>query len=93
MRDKGQAPDNGSIFTWDRHSGKLNIDSYDYGVRAGLLFKLSDKFSIEANYYYGINNILKIYINNMKWKVQQMTVGLRYKFISIGGQKSKKENK
>ncbi len=83
----GQAPYNGKIQTWDTKSSKLNIDNYDYGARAGILLNLTSRFSIEVNYYYGLNNILKDTKASSvwTWKVQQATVGLRYKFKSIGG--------
>jgi hypothetical protein len=85
-KEKGEAPFNGSITTWEYTSDKLAIDKYDYGVRAGFLYKLNDQFSIEANYYHGLNNILEdTQISNFwKWKVQQMTVGLHYTFKTIG---------
>jgi opacity protein-like surface antigen len=92
--EKVHAPDvAGEDMSEDYKVKNINIDDYDYGVRIGLLFKLTDKFSMETNYYNGINDIKKKYMGNSKWKVLQMTVGLRYKFISIGGQKNKKENK
>ena len=92
-REKGQVPDGyGGIATWDNKFSKLGIDDLDYGARAGLIFQHTDKFSLEIIYYYGINNILKDEIIsknlNWKWKVQQMTIGLRYKFISFGGEKN-----
>lgn len=87
-RVKGQAP---GIPSWDNKSDNLGVDNYDYGARAGINFKLSDKFSIETNYYYGINNILKDQTGNLKWNVQQMTIGLRYSLFPIGGQKNETE--
>ncbi len=63
---------------------KLNIDNYDFGIRAGIFVSLSKKFSLEVNYYYGINNILSNSVNipNWSWKVQQATIGIRYKLFS-----------
>jgi hypothetical protein len=63
---------------------KLNIDNYDFGARAGMFINLSKRFSIDLNYYYGINNILSNNINipNWSWKVQQATIGLCYKLFS-----------
>lgn len=87
-REKGQAPFNGDVVTWENKANKLGIDNYDYGLRAGVFFKLTDKFSIETNYYYGLNNILKYKIGSWKWTVQQMTVGLHYKLFSICRQPS-----
>ena len=81
-RDKGQATENGTIYTYENKYDHLAIDYYDYGVRAGMLFKLSNKFSIDVNYYYGLNNIVQeaFLSNYWTWKVQQATVGIRYKF-------------
>ncbi len=73
-------------------SAKLDIDSYDFGIRAGLGYSLTTKFAIETTYYYGLNNILKSNTTNSIWKVQQMTVGLRYNFFTTR-QKSETENK
>ncbi len=63
---------------------KLNIDNYDFGARAGMFINLSKRFSIDLNYYYGINNILNDNVNipNWSWKVQQATIGLCYKLFS-----------
>ncbi len=60
--------------------GELNLDGYDFGPRAGLMFNLSKQFAIEASYYYGLNNILANPTpEGWDWKVQQMMLGLRYK--------------
>jgi opacity protein-like surface antigen len=76
---------NGILYTSkDKYHG-IGIDKFDYGIKAGLIFRLSDKFFIEANYYYGLNNIYKG--NNVIMNIQQMTIGLRYKFNSFGGNK------
>lgn len=91
-REKGQATDGyGGISVWDNKFDKLNIDAFDFGARAGLIFNLTNRFAVEGTYYYGINNILKksIYNTELKWKIQQMTIGLRYTFLKI----KKKENK
>lgn len=82
-QEKGQDPNEyGDIITWDNKADKLGIDDYDYGVRGGIFFNFTKNFAIEAIYYYGINNILKT--NDWKWKVQQITVGFRYKFFTTG---------
>lgn len=54
------------------------IDKFDFGPRAGIIYPLNDKLSVEATYYYGFNNILKDGSPADKLKVQQMTVGVRY---------------
>lgn len=92
-QEKGQAMYNGGVTTWNNHFDKLAIDNYDIGARAGIIYHLTDKFSIEANYYYGFNNIVKDekLSKYWTWKIQQMTIGLRYKFISLHRQKSETE--
>ncbi len=57
--EKGQEPNNGNVTIWDNKFNELGIKNYDFGAKGGLVFKLSDKFLIEANYYYGLNNIIK----------------------------------
>ena len=78
-----KAPYNGSTLTFE-DEGKLNIDSYDFGPRAGLIFNLSKRIAVEATYYYGINNILSTTAPpEWNWKIQQITLGLRYKFFML----------
>ncbi|MGE5412442.1 MAG: hypothetical protein ACM3MI_15895, partial [Clostridiales bacterium] len=50
------------------------------GPRAGIIYQLSHQLAVEANYYYGLNDLRKreLYGNNSELKVQQMTVGVRY---------------
>jgi hypothetical protein len=60
---------------------KANIDKFDYGVRGGIIYDYSNKFEIEGNYYFGINNIWADTYHKGNWKVRQLTVGLRYKFL------------
>jgi len=60
---------------------KLYMNQYDFGPRAAILFKVSKRFSFEGNYYYGLSNIYKDASFAM-WRVQQITVGLRYSFYS-----------
>ncbi|MCK4642544.1 hypothetical protein KAU32_02785 [bacterium] len=67
------------ILWWDNTFDKLNIDCFDFGVRIGLIFDLTDRFQIEGNYYYGVSNILKF--DSWVWKNQQITIGLRYAFF------------
>lgn len=92
---KGNATYNGQYNTWDNKVNKLGINNYDYGVRAGLLYKLSDKLSIETNYYFGLTNLIKdSQLSKFDtWKVQQWTVGLRYNLFSHSGQTTVIETK
>jgi opacity protein-like surface antigen len=72
---------NGIILTFEDES-KINIDSYDFGPRAGVIFNLYKRFGIEATYYYGINNIMSSTAPpEWNWKIQQFTLGLCYKFL------------
>lgn len=73
---------NGQAIEWNFDGGELNVDKFNFGVRPGLSYKLTDMFSIEANYFGGINNILNAPSLNdtWKWKVHQLTVGLRISF-------------
>jgi hypothetical protein len=74
---------NGSIINTEGN-GKLNIDLYDFGPRVMLTFNFLEKFAIEATYYYGINNIMSNTAPpSWNWKVQQITFGLHYRFLSL----------
>ena len=64
------------ILWWDNTFDELNINSFDFGARVGLIFDLTDRFQIEGNYYYGVQNMLKT--DAWVWKNQQITIGLRY---------------
>lgn len=78
--EQGHINYNGGYYRWNNKSTSLAIDKFDIGVRAGVFYNLNDKFSIEANYYYGFNNLISDprISPDWKWKVQQMTIGLRY---------------
>ena len=74
---------NGDVNTWDNKLSELNIDSYDFGPRAGIIFNLSDKFAIEGTYYFGVYNILDNGEQSQSWRVQQGTIGIRYNFLVV----------
>ncbi len=62
---------------------RLSIKDVDFGERVGIIYHITNKFAIEGNYYYGFNNI---YPNNHRttiWRTQQMTLGIRYTFLTI----------
>ena len=72
----------------------LNTKFYDFGGRAGLEYSLTKKLALETTFYYGLIDISRkntetfgypdISKNNahdMTWKVQQVSVGLRYKIL------------
>ncbi len=65
------------------NANKLGIRKYDVGLHSGFLYALSDKYSIETNYYFGLTNILtNSFRQYANWKVQQLTVGVRYTISS-----------
>lgn len=77
-RSKGQIHYTQQIVTWDNKSKGLNIDKFDFGPRAGVIFNLTDKLAVEGIYYHGINNILANNISMETWRIRQIIVGLRY---------------
>ncbi len=80
----GEFTSNGITTIWDK-IGKLNIDKYDYGIRVGMGYEINKRMVVEANYYYGLNNIVSntVTITNLKWTVQQIVLGVRYNlFVS-----------
>jgi len=79
------AYDNGKIETFDFKSNSLNINKMDFGLRIGIFYKLSDKFSIETNYYYGLTNLVPVDSNDEPpvWNIQQLTFGLRYELFTL----------
>lgn len=89
-RSKGGSTD--GSFKYDNKYDKLNIDKYDYGPRIGFDYSLSSKFSIDCNYYHGLNNIIKSTLISDLWKrkVRQLTVGIKY---SLRTNEEKKEEK
>lgn len=79
---RGRAPTNGTTVSFEQ-SSELGINRFDYGARAGLMFNLSRLFDVEATYYYGANNLSPAFnIGHWNWKIQQLTLGLRYKIIA-----------
>ena len=68
-------------FDWDRSIP--NIESYDYGLKVGIIFNEDRKFETEGTYYHGLNNIWKSDPSHLGlWKTQQLTIGVRYKFLN-----------
>ena len=78
--EKIQASYDGELISYDIKKDDLGINKVDFGARLGLFYRLSDKFSIEANYYCGLTNLLKnkSLFDSPIWQVQQLTIGLRY---------------
>jgi hypothetical protein len=61
-----------------REFDDLDIKDIDFGPRAGFIYRLSDKLSMEGMFYYGLNNINQLPSSEETLKVQQMTLGVRY---------------
>jgi hypothetical protein len=80
---KIEVPYNGEMLTFENIHKNLSIDNFDYGPRIGFTYGLSKRFSVEANYYYGLNNIMAHHYANMKWNIQQFTAGLRFKLFKM----------
>jgi len=71
---------------------RLHIKDADFGETVGIIYHITNKFAIEGNYYYGLNNIFPNKSRTTIWKNQQMTIGLRYSFLTIK-KKDATENK
>jgi hypothetical protein len=77
-RDKTNATIEGEYETSDNKYDNINIKSFNFGPKAGIIYHLSRKLAIEGSYYYGLNNIQKGDATSWKLKVQQATFGVRY---------------
>ncbi|HEY3371570.1 MAG TPA: porin family protein [Prolixibacteraceae bacterium] len=60
----------------------IYIKKFDFGPRAGIVYHLTDRLAVEGTYYYGIHNIQNEDPEYGEWKVQQMTLGIRYSLWS-----------
>ncbi|MFK8037668.1 MAG: outer membrane beta-barrel protein [Crocinitomicaceae bacterium] len=76
---KGLATTNNEVIKMD-NKFELPVDNYDFGPRLGVSFQLNDMFAIESTYYYGMKNIIENSNPLLVWRVQQVTLGLRYMF-------------
>jgi len=63
---------------YNRKIDHIHFTKFDLGPRAGIIYHLTDKLAVEGTYYYGINNIHQTVPITWEWKVQQMTLGIRY---------------
>ena len=60
----------------------LGLDNFDIGARAGIIFWATDKISVEGTCYYGLNNIYRnMDSENIKLKIRQLMLGIRYKIF------------
>ena len=81
--DKVEVPGNGTTQTYETIHKKLSFDNFDYGPRIGVTYGISKRFSVEANYYYGLNNLFPNNNPHYKCNIQQLTAGLRFKLFKI----------
>jgi len=74
---------NGGGSIYNPQENELELDKISYGARIGLFYNLSKRYSIEANYYYGLTNLLKenSIFEPPIWNVQQLMIGIRYSFL------------
>jgi hypothetical protein len=65
--------------SWSNKIDSLPIKGINIVPRLGVVYQLTNRFSVEATYYCGINNILKSCITDRTWRTQQITMGVRFK--------------
>ncbi|MHB8260870.1 MAG: outer membrane beta-barrel protein [Bacteroidia bacterium] len=74
-------------------TNNLPIKQFAFGEVTKITYNLTNTFAIEANYYWGLSNIYKntssVYAGITLWRTQQLTIGLRYTFLTL----KKKEGK
>ncbi len=59
-------------------NAKYKVDKFSLGIKAGIIYKINQSLSVEANYLiYKTNNEYLI----TAWNVQQVILGLRYKLF------------
>jgi hypothetical protein len=77
----------GATTTTTYKTNKLYVKDGAFGQTASITYNLSPKFAIEANYYYEFSNLYrnaKLNGNSETvWKFQQITLGLRYAFLTL----------
>lgn len=81
-KNKGKNLINGIESSFENQYSSINIDRFDFGPRAGILYQLTDKLQLEGMYYYGLNNIFGPNGPGWTWRVQQAIIGVRYTFGS-----------
>jgi len=77
--------DNEEPINKDVKQNSIDVNKIDYGLRLGLFYKLTDKFSLETNYYYGLTNISENASIDLsrRWHIHQFTVGVRYNLLTL----------
>lgn len=81
-RERGNSIVNGQTYSWDNGPDELNIRKFDFGLRPGVVYHFSEWIQFELNGYYGLTNMVKdeSFREYANWKVQQLTVGIRWNF-------------
>mgnify|MGYP002630114898 CR=1 FL=1 len=59
------------------YSDKLVVDGFDFGFRLGFGFDLTEKMSIDGNYFHGVNDITSLSYIPI-WRIRQLSLGLKY---------------
>lgn len=72
-----------TYYSWDNKANKLYIDKFSFGPRVGFRWQLASRWAINANYYFGLNNILADadISKYWHWKVQQFSVGVQFRLL------------
>jgi hypothetical protein len=77
----------GAITTTTYKTNKLYVKDGAFGQTASITYNLNQKFALEANYYYELSNLYRnTKLNGSAqtvWKFQQITLGLRYSFLTL----------
>jgi len=77
----------GATTTNTYKTNKLYVKDGAFGQTASITYNLSPKFALEANYYYELSNLYRnAKLNGSSetvWKFQQITLGLRYSFLTL----------
>jgi len=76
---------NGATESYESESKKLNINKFDYGLRFGVFYKLTEKYFLETNYYHGLSDIVSggLISGSPVWSIQQLTVGIKYNLLEL----------
>jgi len=80
-RSKGLNGQNSVSVPYESRINMPDIATYNYGPRAGAMYYISKKISVEAIFYYGINTIYSAV--NDKWRARQITIGIRYQLFYL----------
>ena len=73
-------------------TNRLHIKDMDFGETIRIIYNVTGKFGIEANYYYGLNNIYPRKSQTV-WRTQQITLGLRYRILQHCSMKKDSDTK